>query len=376
MIYLDNAASSFPKPRSVYRAAKYAAENLGANPGRSGHKAAMAASGAVYEVREKLAEFFNLPRLENVVFTANTTHALNIAINSAVKSGSRIITSVMEHNAVLRPLYRLQKEKDCGLVFFKPDMHNVFATVNKFRRDCEGCDVCVMTACSNVNGYRLPLSEIGEICREKGIAFIVDGAQGAGYFDIDMQNQCIDMLCVPSQKGLYGLCGAGALLVGESWSEKMTPLMTGGSGVMSQSPEMPPYLPERLEAGTISTVPIITMGAGVDFVKSVGTQELYYHAFTCAGYLRELLMEIKDVNVYPSFGSIVLFNVQNAQSDRVSQELDDCNIAVRSGFHCAPCIHEYLNTGEYGAVRASFGAFNTPRDAEYLVKCIKKIKIF
>ena len=376
MIYLDNAASSFPKPKSVYRAAQYAVENLGANPGRSAHKMSMATSSAVYEVREKLARFFNLSEPENVVFTANTTHALNIALNSAVKSGSRVITTVLEHNAVLRPLYTLQKEKGCEILFFKPDMDDIFRTISDFRRRCEGCDVCVVTSCSNVNGYRLPLCEIGKICREKGITFIVDGAQGAGYFDIDMQKQCIDMLCIPSQKGLYGICGAGALLGGKRWSDKMIPLVTGGSGVMSQSREMPPYLPERIEAGTLATVPIISMGAGVDFVKSVGTDEIYYRAFTCAGYLRERLFEIKGLDIYPSFGSIVLFNVQNAQSDSVSQALDDCNIAVRSGFHCAPCIHEYLNTGDYGAVRVSFGAFNSIRDCECLLKCVKKIKNF
>ncbi|MBE6688658.1 MAG: aminotransferase class V-fold PLP-dependent enzyme [Ruminococcaceae bacterium] len=373
MIYLDNAAASCPKPHSVHRAVRYALDNYAANPGRSSHKEALKAANAVYDTRCILSQLFGAPAPENVIFTSNTTHALNIALYTAVKKGCKVVTSVMEHNAVLRPLYALQKERECEIRFFRPDMDNVCSTLMNFYDAARDCDVCVLTLCSNVNGYRMPIREIAEYCKKSGITLIADGAQAAGYFDIDIQKIGIDMLCIPSQKGLFGICGAGALIVGDKWCEKMEPMMTGGSGVMSQSREMPPYLPERLEAGTLATLPIVSMCAGAEFVDTVGTDELYYRSYTPAQYLREMLMNMRKVKVYPCYGSIVLFNVQNAQSFEVEKLFDDGNIAVRSGFHCAPLTHEHILTGENGAVRASFGAFNSPRDAECVVKRIKSM---
>ena len=374
MIYLDNSATTYPKPDIVYKTAQRAMKKYGANPSRSAHSFALASGGAVYGVREKLCAFFNLNKPENVIFTLNTTHALNLAIHSAVKENSVVITDAMEHNSVLRPLYKLSDEGICSLRFFAPDMHNVYSTINAFKEACEGCDVAVITACSNVNGYRMPIYEIGKICREKGITLIVDGAQGAGYFNIDMQKCCIDMLCVPGHKGLYSLMGCGALLVNESFEDKTQPLITGGSGNMSKNRQMPPYLPERLEAGTLPCLPIITLGAGIDFINLVGLSEINYRTYTCAARCRELLKNIKGVNVYSSFGSIVLFNVQNIQSDEAASYLNDCGIALRSGLHCAPLAHEFLSTQPDGALRASFGAFNSPRDADKLAGCLQKIK--
>lgn len=377
MIYLDNAATTYPKPKSVYAAAIDALTRYGANPGRSAHDIARAASSAVYAVREKVAEFFGCPSPENVVFTLNTTHALNLAICGVVKPEGRVVTTLAEHNAVLRPLYKLQAEIGCKIDFVKPDFLNHAATLREFSRlvKPDACAV-VVSACSNVNGYKFPLEAIGKICRRNGVPFIVDGAQGAGYFDIDMQKCSIDMLCVPGHKGLYGICGAGALIVGKGFEEKISPLMTGGSGVMSKSKTMPPFLPEKLEVGTIATVPVITMGAGIDYINAVGIEELNYRTMQCSRVATQALGNMKGVNIYSGFGSIVLFNVQNVQCDRVSELLNEEKIAVRSGIHCAPLTHELLKTGEDGAVRASFGAFNTPSDAERLIKCIEKIKKF
>lgn len=377
MIYLDNAATTFPKPESVYKAAENALKRYGANPGRSAHDMALDTARAVYAVREKVADFFGCPSPENVVFTLNTTHALNLAICGVVKPASRVVTTLMEHNAVLRPLYKLSDEKGCEIDFVKPDFLNPAATVREFARKISpDVSAVAVSACSNVNGYKFPLESIGKICRRNGVPFIVDGAQGAGYFDINMQKCSIDMLCVPGHKGLYGICGAGALIVGKGFEDKIFPLMTGGSGVMSKSRTMPPFLPEKLEVGTLATVPVITMRAGMDYINAVGIDELNYRTMRCARVAVQALGNMKGVNLYSGFSSIVLFNVQNAQCDRVAELLNGENIAVRSGIHCAPLAHELLKTGEDGAVRASFGAFNTVSDAEKLIKSVEKIKKF
>ncbi len=375
MIYLDNAATTYPKPKSVYRAVSASLTKYGANPGRSGHKAALAASAAVYDVRERVAEFFGCPLAENVIFTLNTTHALNIAIQSVVKPDTHVVTTLLEHNAVLRPLYRLRDEKGCKIDFVKPDFSNSAATVGELERLISPeTSAVVVSACSNVNGYKFPLEAIGKICRKRGVAFVVDGAQGAGYFDINMQKCGIDMLCVPGHKGLYGICGAGALIVSERMSNEAVPLMTGGSGVMPKDGKMPPYLPEKLEAGTLPTAAIIAMGAGIEYINAVGMEELSYRTTRCAMAAAQALGNMRGVDIYSEFGSIVLFNVHGVQCDRVAQRLDDAEIAVRSGIHCAPLAHELLKTGGDGAVRASFGAFNSPSDVRRLVKCVEKIK--
>lgn len=368
MIYLDNAATTFPKPRGVYAAVRDAMVKYGANPGRSAHAPAVETAGAVYDVRDKLAGFFGLNKPENAVFTLNTTHALNLAINSALSSGDRVVTSVMEHNSVLRPLYAM----GCEISFFEPVFDDHFATIENFRRAAKGCKAAVFSILHNVNGYKLPFERIFSACRAENLCIIADCAQCAGYYDVNMHKHGIDMLCVPGHKGLFGLCGSGALLVSEQWENKMKPLLHGGSGAMSQSREMPPFLPERLEAGTLAVVPIISMGAGIDFVTSVGIDELRYRSHIAAAYCRELLGNIRGVDIYPSFNSIVLFNIQNAQSFELENHLDSCGIALRSGFHCAPLAHKYLNTPPHGALRASFGPFNTKKDALRLAECVKK----
>lgn len=375
MIYLDNAACTYPKPKEVYERLKQAFFIYGANPGRSCHAMAVKTDGAVFDVREKLCKMFGLSRAENVVFTPNTTYALNVALNALAKENTDIVTSVMEHNSVLRPLYKLQKERNCNIRFFTPDFEDKNKTVQSFENALgENCSCVVLTVCSNVNGYRFPIREIGEICKKRGVAFVVDGAQGAGYFDINMQKDNIDILCIPGHKGLFGICASGSLLISDSFEKKMSPIVYGGSGIMSKRHDMPDFLPEMLEAGTLATLPVITMGEGIDYINRHGIDRLYYNACSSAEICRQGLGNITGVNVYSCFGSMVVFNVQNIQCDTAAAMLSDSGFALRSGLHCAPLAHKLLGSYEQGSIRASFGCFNTPKDAHALVRAVSRIK--
>lgn len=373
MIYLDNAATSFPKPASVKRAVIDCLEKYSANPGRSGHTAAVSAALAVYGVREKTAEMFGASKAENVIFTLNATHALNIALHCAVKRDMTVITSTLEHNSVLRPLYKLQKERNAKIALIRPNHVNPAQTVKQFVEKLnKNCCAVVLTACSNVTGERLPLAKIGRLCREKGVIFIVDAAQAAGYYRINMREMCIDMLCIPSHKGLMGICGSGALIVSDSYADRLTPLLYGGSGAFSADADMPPDLPERIEAGTLPLAAILSMGAGIDYINQIGMEELCYRSSVCASAAREYLGNTAGITLYPTKGSIVLFNLEGKDSGETADLLDRCGIATRSGLHCAPLCHEMLGTLSVGAVRASFGPFNRRSDSAALCKSLRQ----
>ena len=238
----------------------------------------------------------------------------------------------------------------------------------------KNCSAVILTACSNVTGEELPLKEIGKICRKNGVTFVVDAAQAAGYKRINITENYIDILCIPSHKGLFGICGAGAMIFSDDSPCEIKPLMYGGSGVFSESEDMPPFLPERLEAGTLPVPAILSMGAGVDFLNTTGWEESGRRAAECARIAREYLGNMRGVTLYPCYGSIVLFNVKGITPSRTAENLDSSTIAVRSGLHCAPLFHSALGTLPDGAVRASFNLFNKKEDAEALANAVGKIR--
>ena len=372
MIYLDNAATSYPKPRCVKRAVWESIDKYWANPGRSGHRAAVEAALAVYGVREKTAAAFGISKPENAVFTCGATHALNIAVKCAVKPCSRVITSVYEHNAVLRPLYHMEKEQECEIVFIrnKEDetaqmLSQIVGQMNK------NCSAVILTARSNVTGEAFPLKDIGKICRKNGVTFVVDASQAAGYESINITDNYIDILCIPSHKGLLGICGAGAVIFSDSYSGDIKPILYGGSGAFSESRDMPPFLPEALEAGTLPVPAILSMGAGIDLLGHIGWDEAGYRAKVCADIARNCLGSMRGVTLYPCYGSIVLFNINGLSPSRTAELMDKSGIAVRSGLHCAPLCHSQLGTLPEGAVRASFNLFNRREHAAALVNCIR-----
>ena len=346
MIYLDNGATSFHKPPQV-RQAVMEAMNRCANPGRGGYRAAMEAARTVYRCREKAGVLFECSP-EQVVFTSNCTHGLNIAIRTLVKPGSRVVISGFEHNAVTRPLHGLgAKTVIAGRKLFDwEDTLSDFADALK-----KGADAAVFTHVSNVFGYVLPVEQMAALCREKGVPFILDAAQSAGTMKVSLKALGADFIAMPGHKGLLGPQGTGLLLC----AGKPDPLILGGTGSESIRQDMPEETPERLEAGTVNVPGIGGLGAGLDYliregVETIGRKERKLAAF-CGEKLEEMGLRVFRG---PHQAGTVSFLPQG-DCEEFAQNLGRRRIAVRAGLHCAPLAHESAGTLETGTVRASFG---------------------
>ncbi len=380
MVYLDNAATSFPKPPSVVAEVKRCLEEYCGNAGRGGHPLSMAAAEKIYECREELSELFGAPDPSRVIFTQNATAALNLAIKGLLPYGAHVITSELEHNSVRRPLEALASD---GLISFDK------ISILKSGYLLDGGAICkqiasvmrkntaavVMTACPNVCSLRLPLADIGRLCRRRGILFIVDGAQAAGHFPLDMRSMCIDALCLPAHKGLLGPQGCGALILGEGIKPRV--LFEGGSGSSSFEAEMPREIPERYEAGTLSTPAIAGLCEGVRYVRKMGLANIEKHEKSLFLYARQRLGSIPKVRIYmPQYaGSVLSFNVGTLPSDRVASALGEAGICVRGGFHCNPWAHTALGTDAHGSVRISFSPFNTASDVDALALEVERLTV-
>lgn len=346
MTYLDHGATSFHKPESVYRAVRCALENC-ANPGRGGHKAAMAAAKTVLRCREQAGALFNCSP-EQVVMTHNCTHGLNIAIHTLVKPGSKVLISGFEHNAVTRPLFaRNARLTVAGRKLF--DWENTLAEFEDGLR--RGVSAAVFTHASNVFGYILPVKEMAELCRQYGVPFVVDAAQSAGTLDIDMEILGADFIAMPGHKGLLGPQGTGLLLC----KDLPKPLLQGGTGSLSQSQEMPDFLPDAAEAGTLNVPGIAGLAAGIAYVRRQGTETLFAKEQHQARHAAEGLEKL-GFRVFrgPHQGGTVSF-VPNVDCEEAAKAFADNGIAVRAGLHCAPLAHESAGTLESGTVRVSFG---------------------
>lgn len=375
LIYLDHAATSYPKPQSVSRAMEDALRTKGGNPGRSGHTLSLRAARAVYECREKVCSLFHFDKPENVIFTQNTTYALNMAIKGVVRSGDHVVTSNLEHNSVLRPLYTLSRTRGVTYSLFDATDDDDEQTVYCFKRALrDNTRVAVVTAASNVCGKLLPIRAIGAVCRAKGITLIVDCAQAGGIVPLDASVLNADFLCFAGHKGLYGPQGTGILLC--CGNRVPEPLAEGGNGVQSESREMGEALPERLEAGTVNTPGICGLSAGIDFVKSVGTEEIFGRSLHMTRYLTDRLFEIDGVTVYGDYGvkaPVVLINKEGFSPNRLSSLLSDHGICTRGGLHCAPTAHEVLGSGKEGGLRISLGHGNTKGELDRFLSVLSKL---
>ena len=376
MIYLDNAATTGKKPLSVIKAVTSALENLSANPGRGGHRLSMSASQAVYNARKKAAEFFGAKSEENVIFTPGCTYSLNFALKGVLSPGDRIITSSVEHNSVMRPLESLKKigvKVDVAEVIFS----DMSATVRSFERlITDKTKAIVCTHASNVTGEILPIAQIGELCRQRGIIFIVDAAQTAGIVPIDCNEMNIDFLCVAPHKGLYAPMGIGILIANKPI---FNTLIEGGSGVLSALPTPPPDYPERIESGTVNLPGIVGTAAGIDFVLSKGMANIYRFELELIQTAYKGLEKINGIVFYTpypeifSFTPVLTFNIRNKPSSWVSDKLNNYSVATRSGLHCAPSIHKRMGTMINGTVRISTSAFNTKSEIYEFIKIINNI---
>lgn len=377
MIYLDNAATTYPKPKSVVASVNEAFIEYGANPGRGGHKMSVAASERVYEARHVLNELFNGVGAENVCFTSNCTQALNTAINGFVNKGDHIVISCLEHNSVLRPVHLLKEKGVADYSVFdvgKTDEETLLNFKNALKSNTK---MCIITAVSNVFGDCLPLKKIGKITKEKGIVFVVDGAQGAGVLPINICDWGIDCLCVPGHKGLMGPMGTGAIIL-----NGVTPraLLVGGTGTHSKSYIQPPGLPEYLESGTLNVPGICGFCEGVKHVMKSGVENTYFKEHSICEYLYQSLREIEGVKVYEtskgSVGALLSFNVLNMHSETVALKLAQEGIAVRGGYHCAPLAHKFKGTFDVGAVRVSPSIYTSKKDINNLLNLVREIAFY
>lgn len=376
-IYLDHAATSWPKPASVQRAVYECMCHAGGNPGHGSHALSDAAAQIVFDCRCALAKAFGA-RPERVIFTGSTTHALNLAIHGALKKGDHVLCSDMEHNAVYRPLYALQKRGEIEFdTILSPaaDPHVGAARIitDAAAKKKPNTRMLVCSHVSNVVSSVMPLSALGAFCKRHGMLFCVDAAQSAGHLPIHVKDMQIDMLCLPAHKGLYGLQGCGALILGEG--VELTPLIEGGNGVLSLSGEMPELPPERYEAGTLPTPAIAGLLAGIGEVNARGISTIAAKDRHLYDRARDMLARFEGVRVLAPHcrGSVLLFYHDRMPSDALGAALDRHGICVRAGFHCAALGHRTLGTPDAGAVRISFGMDTMPSDLDALYGALKDI---
>ena len=376
MIYLDNSATTYPKPLKV-RQAVASAMQTAANPGRSGHALALMSSEQIFKTRKTAADFFNFSKEENVIFTLNCTMSINMVLKGILKNGDHVVVSSLEHNAVMRPLEKLtQKGVSYTVAEVFPCDND--KTVNSFRQAINGkTKMIICTHASNVWGIKLPIERISALAHEYGVLFAVDTAQSAGIVPIDLNNSHIDFLCTAGHKGLYGPMGTGILII--SGNAIPDTIIEGGTGTNSISFQQPDELPERFESGTPNYSGIVGLRAGIDFVNSQKIQNISKHEFTLIKHLYKELSKMPKVKLYmpePSeeyFVPILSFNVDGMDSENVSAFLNKKGIAVRAGLQCSPMAHKMTGTLETGAVRISPSIFTKSSDIDYLVSVIKKI---
>lgn len=372
MIYLDQAATSFPKPPEVHRAMLCAVTRYGANPGRGGYRMAMAASEALYRVREEAALLFHLSDPRRVVLMPSCTVALNTVIRSLTAGGGRVLTSDLEHNAVTRPLYAASVI--CDTAHVTP--MNPEATVAAFERAITPqTRAIVCTYASNVTGTVLPVKRLAVLAHRHGIPIVVDAAQAAGVLPVDVEGDALDYVCVAGHKGVYGPMGTGLLLCRDD--RPLTPLYIGGTGSDSLRPDAPDSLPERLESGTPNTAGFVGLGAGMRWVRCRGIDTVAAHERAVATQIYERLAVLDGIRLHsppPSHGTgVVSFTAQQHGAAALAQALGEGGFAVRGGLHCAPLAHRALGTLPEGTVRVSVGAFTTVGDGEKFVQFLKKI---
>lgn len=367
MIYFDNAATTWPKPTEVQRAMVRAMNECGGNPGRSSHRLSVRASEEVFLCRKKVASLFGAKNPTCVVFTPNATQALNLAIRCFAEKGKGILLSDIEHNSVLRPAHRT----GCPVSFYRVAETEGETAANFDSALSDGIGLVVASHHSNLCGLRNPIEEIGKRCREKGVRFVADLSQSAGSEKIDLSSTCADCLCSAGHKGLFGPMGTGFALFADRYADEresasLPAFLSGGNGIATFDREMPPFLPERFETGTLPVPALAGLSAGISFVSRYGEDLIREKLLRLDRRLKENLSLIEGIEVYlpDLFGGIVLFSSKSASPSRLTALLDEEGFALRSGFHCAPTAHEKLGTAETGAIRASFSLFNTEREVD------------
>jgi len=376
MIYFDNAATSWPKPPGVVEAMVHFMDDVGANPGRSGHRLSVEAGRIVYDAREAVAELFNAPDPLRVVFGLNVTEALNLALRGLLRPGDHVITSSMEHNSMMRPLRALERQGvQVTVVRCSPEGFLDPADVEKALRP--NTVMIALNHASNVVGTLLPVAEVARIARQHGLLLLVDAAQTAGAYPIDVQADGIDLLGFTGHKSLYGPMGTGGLIIGERVDlARLEPLKRGGTGSRSELEEQPDFLPDMCESGTPNAVGLAGLAAGVRWVLETGVEAIRQHEVALTQRLIEGLKAIPGVTVYGGLETtrqvaVVSFNVEGLEPSEVGLRLDEeYGILCRVGLHCAPAAHRTIGTFPRGTVRFGLGYFNTVEEVERAMEAV------
>jgi len=376
-IYFDNAATSYPKPESVYESIYKFMKEIGASSGRGAYRKALEADRIIYETRRKIGRLFGIKDVSRIIFTANATDSLNLALKGFLTPGSHVVTTGMEHNAVWRPLKRLQHEREIDITPVQCDSEGKLSAPDLANAIKYKTKLVVLLHASNVVGTIMPIAEIGRITKENGIPLLVDTAQTAGVYPIDVEELNIDMLAFTGHKGLLGPQGTGGLYIREGI--ELEPLKEGGTGGDSILETQPPYLPDRYEAGTLNVPGLVGLGAGVSFILSEGVKTIRQKEIVLTQRLIDKLSEIPEITIYGAKKvtkqvGVVSINVADYPPEDIGYNLDQSyGIMVRTGLHCAPCAHRTIGTIERGTLRVGLGYFNTTEEIDYFVQSIKSI---
>ena len=381
MIYFDNAATSYPKPSSVYKAIERALKRYGANPGRGGYKMSLDTSQKVYATREAAAKFFGSGYAESVAFTQNCTYAINFVLKGLLKPGDHVVISDLEHNAVARPVYYMSKYN--GVEYTVAQNESLWGDdfeekcVESFKKSIrKNTKLFAVVHASNVFGIKQPIKKLGELAKDNGIFMMSDAAQTAGTEDIDIKRDNIDFLCVPGHKGLYGAAGIGALITNKG--NELTSIIQGGSGNRSLMYEQPDFMPDKFESGTINVSGAIALGEGIAFVSENG-KKIREKEYAIIKYIYKKLKEDPEIVLYTGCPEeetsvpILSFNIRGQSGEKTSSMLGKSGVATRGGYHCAALAHKKYGTDKSGTCRISPGAFNNFDEAERFIWKLKKI---
>lgn len=375
MIYLDNAATSFPKPSQVYEEVLNCMRNYAANPGRGSYEISIKAALKIMETREEICQLFNIPSPFNLIFTCNATEALNIGIKGVLKRGDHVISTMIEHNSVLRPLHSLS-EDGVEVTLVSVDKAG-YVNIKDIKEEIkESTKMIIINHASNVLGSIQDIKNIGNLSKSKGIIFMVDASQSAGVIPIDVERDNIDLLAFSGHKGLLGPQGTGGLFIRNGI--KLKNFREGGTGSNSHFMIQPDFMPDQFESGTLNIPGIAGLCEGVKFIKKVGIRTIEKHEEELMSYLLKELKKLSYIKIYGSNSvkqrsSVISFNVEGVDASIVGEQLNEEGIAVRTGYHCVPLIHDVIDTEYAGTVRVSPGYFNTLDDIDKLLVTIMKI---
>lgn len=381
-IYLDNASTTFPKPESVPKSIYNFLTNVGGNPGRSNHDNALQTNRILVESREAIAQFFNHKSIENVIFTSNITTSLNILINGSLTLGDHVITSSMEHNSVLRPLFNLKNQDLIELDILYANKFGFISADDLKNLIKPNTRMIIINHASNVIGSIQPLKEISDICKSNNIFFILDTAQSAGVLNIDFTELNLSALAFTGHKSLFGPQGIGGFIIDDNLNKSCNPYILGGTGSLSHSLTQPDFLPDKFESGTLNMPGIVGLMEGIKFIKGEGINTIYNQNKFLRHYLIEKIRNINGVILYDDqynndYTSCISFNITNMDTAELSFTLDsDFGIKNRSGLHCSPLAHKTIGSFPSGTVRLSLSYFNTKEDMDYTINAINKISKF